>query len=85
VTDVDTTNADDEWVNAVKNQRKDSKGSFEHVAPLAEAVTLALVALRVPYKRLQWDSATLVFTNSAEATKLVRRQQVRAGWDQIIA
>jgi len=85
VTDVDTTNADDEWVNAVKNQRKDSKGSFEHVAPLAEAVTLALVALRVPYKRLQWDSATLEFTNSAEATKLVRRQQVRAGWDQIIA
>ena len=82
--DFDTTNAEDEWVNTLKNRRKDSKGSFEQVAPLAEAVTLALVALRVPYKRLVWDSAKLEFTNSADATTLVRRQQMRAGWEQII-
>jgi hypothetical protein len=85
VKDFDTTNPDDEWVNTLKNHRKDSKGSFEQVAPLAEAVTIALVALRVPYKRLQWDSAKLEFSNSADATKLVRRQQVREGWDRIIA
>jgi hypothetical protein len=47
-------------------------------------VTLALVALRVPYKRLLWDSANLTFTNSAEAATLVRRQQTREGWEQII-
>jgi hypothetical protein len=82
--DFDTTNAEDEWVNTLKRGAKDSKGSFEQVAPLAEAVTLAVIALRVPYKRLLWDSAKLEFTNSAEATKLVRRQQIRQGWEQII-
>jgi hypothetical protein len=82
--DFDTTSAEDEWVNTLKRGAKDSKGSFEQVAPLAEAVTLAVIALRVPYKRLLWDSAKLEFTNSAEATKLVRRQQIRQGWEQII-
>jgi Oxidoreductase family, NAD-binding Rossmann fold/Oxidoreductase family, C-terminal alpha/beta domain len=82
--DFDTTPAEDEWVNTLKNGAKNSKGSFEEVAPLAEAVTLAVIALRVPYKRLLWDSAKLEFTNSADATKLVRRQQTREGWEQII-
>jgi len=82
--DFDTTSAEDEWVNTLKNRTKNSKGSFEQVAPLAEAVTLALIALRVPYKRLLWDSGKLEFTNSAEATKLVRRQQTRPGWEEII-
>ena len=44
---VDTTTSDDEWVNAIRNRTK-SKGSFEEVGPLAEAVTLATIALRVP-------------------------------------
>jgi len=77
--DFDTTSAEDEWVNTLKNGTKNSRGSFEEVAPLAEAVTLAVIALRVPYKRLLWDSAKLEFTNSEEATKLVRRQQTRQG------
>jgi hypothetical protein len=77
----DTTSPEDEWINAIKQKSKTSKGSFEQVAPLAEAVTLAIIALRVPYKRLLWDSGKLEFTNSEEATKLVRRQQVRAGWE----
>jgi hypothetical protein len=38
----------------------------------------------VPYKRLLWDTAKLEFTNSPEATKLVRRQQTREGWEKII-
>ena len=79
--DFDTTNAEDEWVNMLKNKTKTSKGSFEQVAPLAEAVTLAIISLRVPYKRLLWDAAKMEFSNSQEATKLVRRQQVRAGWE----
>src|SRR5262249_52745931 len=82
--DYDTTSAEDEWINVLKHGAKNSKGSFEQVAPLAEAVTIAMMALRVPYKRLLWDSATLEFTNSAEATALVRRAQIRAGWEQII-
>jgi hypothetical protein len=53
------------------------------VAALAEAVTLASIALRVPYKRLLWDSQKMEFTNSTEATKLVRREQYRSGWEAI--
>ena len=81
VPEYDTTSPEDEWVNALKQKTKSSKGSFENVAALAEAVTLAVIALRVPYKRLLWDSAKLEFTNSPEATKLVRREQTRSGWE----
>ncbi|HET7697302.1 MAG TPA: Gfo/Idh/MocA family oxidoreductase [Vicinamibacterales bacterium] len=77
----DATSPEDEWVNALKQKAKSSKGSFENVAALAEAVTLATIALRVPYKRLVWDSAKLEFTNSPEATRLVRREQTRSGWE----
>jgi hypothetical protein len=79
--DVDTTSADDEWVNAIKNG-KQSRGSFEQVAPLAEAVTLANIALRVPYKRLLWDAQKMEFTNSPAANKFVRREEYRSGWDK---
>jgi GFO/IDH/MocA oxidoreductase family protein len=79
--DVDTTSPEDEWINALKNKTKTSKGSFEQVAPLAEAVTLANIALRVPYKRLLWDAAKMEFTNSPEANKLIRREQTRPGWE----
>ena len=80
---VDTTTGDDEWVNAIKNGTK-SKGSFEQVAPLGEAVVLATIALRVPYKRLIWDAEKMEFTNSTLATKYVRREQYREGWDTLI-
>jgi hypothetical protein len=81
--EVDETKTDDEWINAVRTGKK-SQGSFENVAPLAEAVTLAAIALRVPYKRLMWDAASMQFTNSPEATKLIRREQYRPGWESII-
>jgi hypothetical protein len=81
--DVDPTTPDDEWTGAIRKGAK-SRGSFEEVAPLAEAVTLGNIALRVPYKRLMWDAHRMEFTNSPDATKLVRREQYRAGWDQTI-
>jgi hypothetical protein len=77
--DVDATLPEDEWVNAIRNGTK-SKGSFEEVAALAEAVTLANIALRVPYRRLLWDAKAMRFTNSEEANRFVRREQYRAGW-----
>ena len=79
----DATAADDEWITAIRNRGK-SKGSFEAVGALAEAVTLAMIALRVPYKRLIWDAAKMEFTNSPEATRLVRREAYRPGWEQIV-
>jgi hypothetical protein len=84
VPEFDTTNAEDEWVNAMKEGRK-SKGSFEQVAALAEAVTLAGIALRVPYKRLLWDAAKMEFPNAPEANALVRRPEYRPGWEALFA
>jgi hypothetical protein len=81
--DFDSTTPDDEWVGAIRNNTK-SKGSFEEVAALAEAVTLAGIALRVPYKRLLWDAQAMAFTNSPEATRLIRREQYREGWEALI-
>ena len=81
VPEFDKTAGDDEWVNAIRSETKSSKGSFEAVAPLGEAVALAVIALRVPYKRLMWDAAKMEFTNSAEANKLIRREQIRPGWE----
>jgi hypothetical protein len=78
--EADLTSGEDEWVNAIKSGTK-SKGSFEQVAPLAEAVTLAAIALRVPYKRLLWDAQQMRFTNSDEANALIRRERYREAWD----
>jgi len=82
--DFDATTPEDEWVNALKHGGK-SRGSFEQVEPLAEAVTIANIALRVPYKRLLWDSQKMEFTNSDAATKLVRREHYRPGFEQVFA
>ncbi len=79
----DRTSPEDEWMNAIKRGTK-SAGSFESVAALAEAVTLACIALRVPYRRLLWDAAKMEFTNSAEANQLVRRTTYRDGWATLI-
>ena len=78
----DATAPDDEWIAAIKNAAK-SKGSFEQVSALAEAVALASIALRVPYKRLLWDAQKAEFTNAPEANALVRREQYRQGWEPI--
>jgi hypothetical protein len=81
---IDMTSSEDEWVQAIRNGTKSSKGSFEQVAPLAEAVTLATIALRVPYTRLLWDAEKMEFTNSPEANRFVRRDLYRQGWEKII-
>jgi hypothetical protein len=78
------TTAEDEWVNALKSGGR-SRGSFDQVEPLAEAVTIASIALRVPYKRLLWDSPKMEFTNSEAATKLVGREHYRQGFEQLFA
>jgi hypothetical protein len=79
----DATSPEDEWVTAIKAGKK-SRGSFEEVAALAEAVTLANIALRVPYKRLLWDAGRMEFTNAPEANKFVRREEYRSGWATLI-
>jgi hypothetical protein len=79
----DETAPDDEWVGAIRGARR-SRGSFEAVGPLAQAVALAGIALRVPYKRLMWDATAGRFTNSDDANRLIRREAYRDGWDTIV-
>ena len=45
-----------------------------------DILALGTVANRCPGKKLLWDSANLKFTNSDEATQLVRRTY-RKGWE----
>jgi Oxidoreductase family, C-terminal alpha/beta domain/Oxidoreductase family, NAD-binding Rossmann fold len=81
---LDLTSGEDEWVQAIKNGTK-SKGSFEQAAALSESIMLAGIALRVPFKRLLWDSPSMRFTNADEATALVRRERYRDGWDAMFS
>jgi predicted dehydrogenase len=73
-----------DWVDACK-AGKQSGADFEWAGPLAEAVLLGNVPLRVQLRekltryRLLWDSANLRFTNLAEAGKYLRRDY-REGW-----
>ncbi len=62
--------------------REPSCSNFSITEPYAEWLALAALAFRVP-GRLDWDSKAMRFTNSAEATKLVR-PTVRKGWDLTI-
>ena len=84
VPEYDRTTQDDEWVGAIRDGRR-SKGSFEAVGPLAQAVALACIALRVPYKRLIWDGTAGRFTNSGDANRLLRREAYRDGWESIVS
>ena len=48
-------------------------------------MTLAAIALRVPYKRLLWDAGKTEFTNSPEANKLRPAGAIPSGWETLFA
>lgn len=66
-----------EWCDAIRNNRK-ANTDFSYSGPLTEIALLGNIAKRVT-KKLYWDAAKLAFTNSPEATALVR-QAYREGW-----
>jgi predicted dehydrogenase len=53
--------------------------SFDYSGPLTEAVLLGPLATRFPKTTLEWNSAKLKFSNSAEANRYVRTKY-RDGW-----
>jgi predicted dehydrogenase len=53
---------------------------FGMSGPMAEAIILGTVAIRVPGTTLRWDSAAMKISNSPEAQKLLRRTY-RTGWE----
>ncbi|MFZ2641628.1 MAG: Gfo/Idh/MocA family oxidoreductase [Verrucomicrobiia bacterium] len=73
-----------DWIDACKTGKK-SGADFDWAGPLAEAVLLGNVPLRMQLRekltlnRLKWDSANLRFTNLDEANQFIRREY-RAGW-----
>lgn len=67
-----------DWVRACKGGEP-SCSDFSITAPYAEWLALVAIALHVPGK-LEWDSANLRFTNSAEANKFVK-PVFRKGWE----
>jgi predicted dehydrogenase len=73
-----------EWIEACKGG-KPAGSNFDWAGPLAEAVLLGNVALRVQLRddltlgKLLWDPAALKFTNLADANSFLRRDY-RAGW-----
>jgi predicted dehydrogenase len=52
---------------------------FAQTGPMTEAILLGTVAIRVPGQKLEWDSAKLKVTNSAEANRFLQRKY-RDGW-----
>ena len=68
-----------QWVNACLGLGKTSAG-FDYSGPLAEAVLLGNVAVRIPGQKLLWDAANMKIANVAEANQYLRRKY-RAGWD----
>ncbi len=67
-----------DWVDAILENRK-ACDEFTHGGPLTEAVLVGAIADRFAGRWLEWDRATKRFTNSPEATALVRREY-REGW-----
>ena len=73
-----------EWAQACQGGPP-AGSSFDFAGPLAEAVLLGNVALRVQLreeltgKKLLWNAEELRFVNSEEANKFLRRDY-RAGW-----
>ncbi len=73
-----------EWINACKGG-KPAGSNFDWAGPLAEAVLLGNVALRLKMRglgvlhALQWDTEKFSFTNVPEANQFLRREY-RKGW-----
>jgi len=67
-----------EWLAACMGDAP-ARANFEYAGPLAEAVLLGNVALRLE-KKIEWDSANLRASNAPEAAGLIKREY-RKGWE----
>jgi hypothetical protein len=66
-----------DWIRACKGGEP-SCSNFAIAGPFTEWILLGVVAVRVDGK-LDWDSAHMKFTNSAEANRFIK-PEVRKGW-----
>lgn len=68
-----------DWLDAIRNNRP-AGSDFEYGAKLTELGLLGAIATRFPTQKLEWDSATMKFTNFSEANAYIRPSH-RDGWD----
>ena len=73
-----TENHYHQWIDAILGNCQ-TTAPFDYSGPLTEAVLLGPIATRWPKTTLQWNAVKLKFSNSADATRHVRRQY-RSGW-----
>ena len=66
-----------DWIRACKGGRLCS--NFSIAGPFTEWIVMGVIAARVDGK-LDWNSAQMKFTNSAEANKYVK-PEIRKGWN----
>jgi predicted dehydrogenase len=66
-----------DWIEACRGGKK-ARCTFESAAPVTEALTLGIIAMKTG-KRLTWDPAAFK-TNNEEANKLLK-PTYRAGWE----
>ncbi len=67
-----------DWIRACKDG-KPSSANFDYSGPFAETVLMGNLAIRFPFRELQWDGAKMEVTNDKDANAYVRRQY-RNGW-----
>lgn len=67
-----------EMINAFKGGKR-SRGSFENVQTVAEAICLGNLAIRVS-DRLEWDNKNMTVKNLPKANEFVSRAY-RKGWE----
>jgi predicted dehydrogenase len=68
-----------DWVRYCKGGEP-SCSHFGISGPYTEWVVLGVIAFRVPFKKLLWDSKNMRFTNSEEANQYVK-PTFRPGWE----
>ncbi len=56
-----------------------TESHFAQTGPMTEAILLGTVAIRVPGRKLEWDSSRLRVSDSPEANRLLQRRY-REGW-----
>jgi predicted dehydrogenase len=72
---------EDDWIRACKEGPGGTPpcSPFEYGGALTEMVLLGVLAIRLKDERLEWDGASLRFTNNEKANELVRIPY-REGW-----
>jgi len=68
-----------DWCDAIIEGRKAGSDFHDYGGPLTELALLGIIGLRMPGRKLTWDSERMQFTNCPEANQYIR-PEFRKGW-----